>query len=699
MLLKYYKSIIYIITTALLCTVAVFFYSYNIKKPAPKHLIEKKQDAVLNATSQPIRNIGAHQIYDLSGSQASGGSDWLKLFDEPGDPKNGIPGTTPVTDPLPPKGIDIFYPEHKGLQVVIDLQTIHHITDLYIYERGFESDSLWIYTGNMNEWKLAFKFLTTGKSVNWGWKNTSVNIDSRYLMLRFSSNKSTITELTIYGFDKDRLNKHLPQIKGSIKQFSGVQLSSFMGVNSYDWVAVKPYMSSMHSTRLYQYLDWYDSDISNNISGIRYKLNNFNLPEHKQLRWYADSLKQMYGHTIWPSIRGIPKQLKDKGYHHLMPPVDFQGADVDNPASYKRHANLFWNLAAAFGSTKVNPALLQFNDVDKFSGVGLIQTFENGNEEDGAWTKYYWTPTTYFALSSADYDGHERKLGNKTGIKNADKNSRLMMSGMVQLDTHRVRTLKFLCDQLRKDKKFIWDAGVQYHLYSNDQYWNHNPTKGLTPEIHQLRKQLAKVYAFQQNLLPGVPVILGENGYDRNKYSWQSTPLINGLNEAESQGVMTIRSVMAVFMSGFNSYHYFMLRNAGNEENPTGTFGSSGMLSAAGGNNTVYPVWHYWNHIHQKLGMYLPDAIIKEEGVVWVYKLRNKLNKKKVVYYLVNSSLDKHTIKGFTLSSKTSLKNSATILEWQSTNTNLPNKNLNIIGNVITVDVGQIPIFIECEEN
>ena len=91
------------------------------------------------------------------------------------------------------------------------------------------------------------------------------------------------------------------------------------------------------------------------------------------------------------------------------------------------------------------------------------------------------------------------------------------MSGMVQPDTNRVRTLKFLCEQLRTDRKFIWEGGVQYHYYCSDsKSITQQATRGISPEEDHLREKLARVKAFQDRLLPGVPVILGENGYDRN---------------------------------------------------------------------------------------------------------------------------------------------------------------------------------------
>src|SRR5450432_3634496 len=58
-------------------------------------------------------------VFDLSGSEASGYGDPMKLFDENTDPANGIL-TVPHTNPLPNYKMDIFYPPGKGLRIVID---------------------------------------------------------------------------------------------------------------------------------------------------------------------------------------------------------------------------------------------------------------------------------------------------------------------------------------------------------------------------------------------------------------------------------------------------------------------------------------------------------------------------------------------------------------------------------------------------
>jgi len=210
--------------------------------------------------------------------------------------------------------------------------------------------------------------------------------------------------------------------------------------------------------------------------------------------------------------------------------IDNWSADPENPYNYSRDGDFYYNYAAKFGSVAVPAGNTKWvGDGGYPNGLNTIGYVENGNEEDAWWTDYYWTPMDYFALSSADYDGHETRLGRGRGLKNADSNAQLLMSGLVQLDTNRVRTLKFLCEQLRTDRKFIWEAGVQYHYYCSDsKSISQQATRGISPEEDHLREKLARVKAFQDRLLPGVPVILGENGYDRNQGSRQRTPVLPG---------------------------------------------------------------------------------------------------------------------------------------------------------------------------
>jgi hypothetical protein len=627
-------------------------------------------------------------VFDLSGSEASGYGDPMKLFDENADPANGLL-TNPQTVPLPTSKMDIFFPPGKGLRIVIDLHDIYALSDFYLYDKSLAADSVWLYTGEMNNWKLAVAYKTTGHVAAWGWKNFVAPQSARFVMIRFNSYQSVISELVLYGNIRQKLP---PDTLSQLPALPTPTLAAFAGTNAYDYVQPK-LLQPFQQTRLYQLMEWYDADTVNAYPNNRISLNYFNQPQQQQLRYYADSLRS-HGNYLWMSVRGMPKWLVQKGFNEKDKPVTNPGMDTEDPLSYGRHAKTFWNLAAAFGNTKVDTSLMDVHDVAPFSGLGLMNRFENGNEEDGYWTKYYWTPMDYFAVSSADYDGDEGRLGAKHGLKNADSASTLMTSGMIQLDTDRVKTLYFLCRQLRKDKKFIWQGGVQYHYYSNDAASNAKPpTKGIGPEEDRLRQKLAKVRAFHNRLLPGVPLILGENGYDRNQHSWQKTPVLPGYTEAQSQGIMIIRSMLAAFMAGFDGYNQFMMRNATNDENAQGTFATSGMIGGPA-NNVIYPAWYYWSAVIQHLGNYQPDSIIAESGQVWIYRLKNKLDPAKKAYVLFSPTTNGIIIKNFSF--KHQLFNNESFTEIKLTDNNASGtvQAGKFLHGSVNLDVGESPVIL-----
>lgn len=592
-----------------------------------------------------ISGIGRDFVYDLSGSEASGYGNAMNLFDENADPANGI-APTAKTSPLPWARPNLYYQKDKGLRIVIDLQAIHNLTEIYYYDRSPVGDSIWFYTGSMREWKLEKACKTIGAPASWGWRHFSAHSQTRYLMLRFNSPKADLTELVLYGNPLEKIEKTAqPLLTGLDREPS---LQEFAGTNTYDYVP-PPLLKYFPKIRLYRMMDYFDRDTIQQYPKNPISLNHDGLPAGKQFTDYLDSLRKQSGNELWMSVRGLPLSQIKKGHKEQEKPVNQDGMDTENPISYSRHARTFWNIAAIFGRQAQDSNQLDVTDIPKRSGLNLMQRIENGNEEDGWWSNNYWTPMDYFALSTADFDGAEGKLGPKTGIKQADPGFQLMTSGMIQLDTNRVRTLKFLCEQLRTDKKFIWEGGVQYHYYSNDGIMAiREASTGISPEEDSLRSKLSRVRAFHDRILPGIPLILGENGYDRKQSSWQRTPLIPGYNEGQSQGIMVIRSMIAVFMARFDGYNQFMMRSASNDENASGTFATSGMIGGPA-NPIIYPAWYYWATVMQNLGSFKPDGIVSEAGPVWIYKLRNCNNPKQIAYILFSPTHNGSLIKNFRL--------------------------------------------------
>jgi hypothetical protein len=656
------------------------YYQYKYPQAAPSTLHPKK-----------ITGITRDFVFDLSGSEASGYGDPMKLFDEDADPANGIL-TNAYSSPLPYSRPWLFFPKDKGLRIVIDLRVPHALSDVYWYDKSPESDSVWLYSGDMQHWKEEIAYKTIGLVAGWGWKNFHVPASTRYLMIRFKSFKSVLSELVLYGTPEEKILDS-PAATIPAPLLPAPTLREFAGTNSYDPVP-PALMKAFHQIRSYQLMQGYDRDTVHAYPNNQLSLNDAGLPKEKQWRWYLDSLQKLSGNKLWMSLRGIPLSMMNKGFKEQDKPVTIAGMDTEDPLSYGRQSRTFWNMAALFGKTAVDTNLIDVNDVPRFSGLGLMDRIENGNEEDGWWTDFYWTPMDYFAISNADYDGAEGRLGPKHGIKNADPDFQLMTSGMIQFDTSRVKTLKFLCEQLRADKKFIWEGGVQYHYYSNNAVNNFKAaTKGLSPEADRLREKLAKVRAEHNRVLPGIPLILGENGYDRKQTSWQNTPLLPGYNEGQSQGIMIIRAMIAAFMSGFDGYNQYMMRSATNDENAPGTFATSGMIGGPA-NDVIYPAWYYWSTVINWLGDYQPDAVVSESGSAWIYRLRSKTNPASIAYVLVSPTTNGSILKNFRLKPEGQGYQSFTEIKLKDDDVNGSIRTGKLNNGFIELELGESPVII-----
>ncbi len=325
------------------------------------------------------------------------------------------------------------------------------------------------------------------------------------------------------------------------------------------------WLKPFHYSRLYNFALDFDNDTKHQGDAVRFNMLHYGF-YHSGLKKYVfdiDTLQRINKGNIWFSIRGVSKWMSDQGFDDKDRPLNRPGMDPEDPANYSRHARMMWNLAAFFGNTKVDTSLLSIVNEPRQSGRGSMSIFENGNEEDAWWVgKKYCSPVEYFAQSSADWDGDEGRLGKKAGIRNADPESRLMMSGLVGLDTNRVKVYKFLSENLRNDRLFPWLGGIQYHYYCNKN------GKGISPEADSLRWRLAKVRDCSRRIAPGVDCILGENGYDKGQASRQATPLLPGYSTLQSQGIMLLRSINAAFFSGFDAYILYWLKDSKPPECP-----------------------------------------------------------------------------------------------------------------------------------
>lgn len=585
---------------------------------------------------QKITAIYKEYVYDLSGYQSSGGSGPFNLFDENSyfDPKSGLTGF-PETGPHPTRNADNYFPFHKGSRIVVDLRVPYKLSEIYLYDRSSQADTVWIYTGNMSNWQLKATILTRDDINARGWRKFTVEDSTQFVQFRFNSPQANISEAVMYGCPLQ------PVPPAPTTNYTGARLArkpmkEFLGVNMYNEVPLE-WLEPFSWVRMYATADLFDMDTVNaypnnkiNISRLGY------LYQGQFFRHYADDMATI-NKKMWYSMRGVPLWMAKKGLGEKDRPITNLGMDTEDPLSYGRHAYLMWTLAAVFGKSTVDSNLLDLADMIRVSGKGTMTLYENGNEEDAWWVgNKFCTPMEYFAQSSADYDGHMNKLGARHGIVNADSNSKMIMSGTVGLDTNRVRVLDFLCRTLRTDKKFLWEGGIQYHHYSNTVSssmmplrWR-GPTHGITPEEDSLRKRLAKVRDYTYRLQPNIECILGEYGYDKNPNSPQSTPIVPGYSAAQSQGIMLVRSINAVAFSGFDKLILYWMKDQVEESSPYIYLTSGLVYQSLDQKVTPYPSWFHVNTMMHHLAEYVPDSIISEKGDVWIYRYRHQTQKDSV---------------------------------------------------------------------
>lgn len=615
-----------------------------------------KDTSTACTTPQKITAIYKDFVYDLSGYQNSGGSTPFNLFDENNffDPKNGITGF-PETSPHPLRNADIFFPKNRGSRIVVDLRVPYKLGEIYLYDRSDAVDTVWIYTGNMADWKLKATVVTRGEASAWGWRKFALDDSSQFVQLRFNSYEANITEVVLYGCPLQAVPP-APTYAYDGARLPKKSLRDFLGVNMYNEVPHE-YIEPFKWLRMYATADLFDADSANAYPGNKINVSRLGFRYLDTIfRHYSDDIA-LVNTKMWYSVRGVPKWMNNIGLWDKERPLTKLGMDPEDPMSYGRHAYMMWTLAAVFGKTKVDTNLLLLGDMIGVSGKGTMTEYENGNEEDAWWVgSKYGSPLEYFAQSSADYDGNSGKLGPKHGVHVADSNSKLIMSGTIGLDTNRVRILNFLCNTLRPDKKFLWQGGIQYHHYSNNARGHFLPRllrsagAGITPEEDSLRTRLQKVREFTYRTQPGVECILGEYGFDKGQQSAQSTPIIPGYSPAQSQAIMLTRSINAVAFSGFDKLMIYWMKDQEPEQSPY-IYLSSGLLYQGLDQKVlVYPSWYHVATMVHHLGNYIPEEIVSEKGNVWIYKYRHQTQKDSVGLFVYAPTRKGNKYSGYSVS-------------------------------------------------
>ncbi|APR80874.1 Hypothetical protein A7982_06221 [Minicystis rosea] len=335
--------------------------------------------------------------------------------------------------------------------------------------------------------------------------------------------------------------------------------------------------------------------------------------------WDFDAFYKSFkdaGVLAFPCLQGGARYIDN----YAMPPVNKGASDTD-PASYAAHADFMFQFAARYGKTSVDTSKLKLkNDQKVASGLGYLAYFENGNEPDADWVKpdgsTLFSPAALAAMSSADYDGHQGKLGTTVGLKNADPGAKMVLAGLAgggdstdwatNITTY-LEGVRTWATANRSDGSFPADViNVHYYCFGPDGFGVPNPKPGISPEECHLAEVVSKIAAYRDSKLPGKEVWLTEFGYDTHPKSNLRAPAIGGNSAAVVQGQWLVRSYLALMASGIDRAFLFVSRESCTGDDtkcPSNNiqFSTSGVLTGKG-DEQPKTSWYFLTAFRSRLG-------------------------------------------------------------------------------------------------
>jgi len=277
--------------------------------------------------------------------------------------------------------------------------------------------------------------------------------------------------------------------------------------------------------------------------------------------WFFDEYyRRLFeaGITVSPCIMNSVPWLNDaNNFPSDQKPVR-AGLSTTDPLSYKEHADHMFQYAARYGSRPVADSLLKLAaNQPRHTGLGTIRYLENWNEPDRWWgpAASQFSADELAAMGSADRDGHEGKMGNSFGVKNADPDMKLVLGGLTDADLNYIEDIRQWCLANRSDKKFVYDV-INVHRY----------TAGVSPEQGMIRETMQAITDYRNQYLPDVEVWITEFGWDSGINDTPfSCPSIGNSNREEIQARWIIREYLLLASTGIERAAQYMLRDVDND--------------------------------------------------------------------------------------------------------------------------------------
>lgn len=556
-------------------------------------------------------------------------------------------------------------------EITVNFETKKHIDSVYMYYKG-SGQTMKIDAGT----PFKYEFTTTSTVQAQGWTKVDINYDTQYLNFTFKNKAAEPPyEILVYGYDlgeepKKPTETHVNKPMGYI-----------LGANGHSQVNKSNELECVGYYR--DYKTWtfgYDRSLYPEAATF------FNGNYHTAMRVLYQALKQKNTESV-PCFMFDMKDTK--------PQLD--GSDKNDPNSYVMYAEFVHQFTLKYGNNPANTTdLVRLTKGQRPEvNTDLIKWIEIGNEPNGEDSTGY-TPYQLAAFTSASYDGHCGTMtspsGSGLGIKTADPNVKVAMSGLAGIQNRYVKAMCFWLEHNRTDGELGFDA-INIHTYCRKtiEYNGYAIEVGVSPEEGDLAGSLADIINFRDTYYPDKEVWLTEFGWDTNQdYLTQGSSHAYGpYTGRQVQAMWLARSYFILASIGVDRAAMYMCRDVGAEETSVGKYGTSGYMNH---NGTEKKDAYYYLYTLKSVmsDMYFVEIIDSGNEDVWVYKFEN--GQGKTCYAVWCPTADNVRVDGYQLNVGGAA--SATLTEMAYGEIAGVSSELAISGGTVSVNVSECPILV-----
>ena len=502
-------------------------------------------------------------------------------FDNDGDPLYGVEGAVPQIH----QRHDHWWIGESDLCFTVDLGAVYQITNMYIFnnydEHKPEKDKhdygvrkVKVKMGTPFSWEYDEELAPEVRK----WTGFETKYETQYINFSFNNNQAP-SEIVIYGYKVRDIEKDVP--KRAPQTFK--KLDKFVGMNAFvndadDICRAVTYIREYHPWLWTSIPDGENTSLAPSLS----------LNKMWDFDEYYTRMKK-FGINVCPTI----------STHHKRTPKDLS-PNSWAPENFLSYACMLFQYVARYGSNKnIDPSVIKVDEGQEVKiGMGVLDAIEPLNEPDGTWLgrEQYFSPFEMASFLSMCYDGHEGRFKN-CGVKQADPNFLMSMSGGAGLSYARLKAVEFWCKYNRKDGKLPFDV-INAHCYCGKKLdekgvaelvdvnlvdrgdQGNNIFVGVSPEEGNIIANFDAIRDWRDRYYPNMEIWLTEFGWDTNQ-SYKTSTAAHAYAEytgRQVQAMWLVREYLLLSSIGVDRAAMYMSRDCGPEETAVGKYGSSGLI-------------------------------------------------------------------------------------------------------------------------